>query len=305
MLRFYLVEDDPAVRKMVSRIIAESGLGDVIGEAADGWSASYEAVRKADVVVIDLLMPGRDGIETVKSLREEGYGGRFIMVSQVENKQMVGEAYQQGIDTFIQKPINRLEVHAVLKRVADHLLLEKSLQTIRHSLSVFDLQGAEEPMRQGVGLQERSVERQARSLLLQLGIAGEAGASDLIDIVNWLTEQERDGRELAELPPLKEIYEQVVRINRGDREDGLQKDARAMEQRVRRLASHTLTSLSSLGLNDYANPTFEYYASRLFDFQEVRLRMRELEGGGKTTSAKLNIRKFLYVFYMEARSVKS
>ncbi|WP_199613625.1 response regulator [Paenibacillus alkalitolerans] len=302
MLRFFLVEDDPAVRRMVSRIIAESGLGDVIGEADDGMSTSIDGIRSADVVIIDLLMPGRDGIETVKALRDEGYAGRFIMISQVENKQMIGEAYQQGIDTFIQKPINRLEVLAVLKRVADHLILEKSLQTIRNSLSVFDAQGNDEAKMGGLRQRERSWEQQARSLLMQLGIAGEAGASDLIDIIIWLTEQEHEGRVLADLPPLKDIYEQVVRKHREVRDDSLQKDARAMEQRVRRLAFQTLTHLSSLGLNDYANPTFEYYASRLFDFQEVRLRMRELEDGSKTTSAKLNIRKFLYVFYMEARS---
>lgn len=302
MLKFYLVDDDPAVRKMVSRIISDSGLGEVIGESEDGARITKEDIRDAEIVIIDLLMPGRDGIETVKALREEGYEGRFIMISQVENKEMIGEAYQQGVDTFIQKPINRLEVLAVLRRVSDHLLLEKSMQTIRQSLSLLETSGIADSKGSTAGQKERSIEEQARSLLPQLGIAGEAGASDLIHIVSWLKEQEQEENMLPDLPPLKAIYEQVAKKNSHQPNASMLKDVRALEQRVRRLALQSLTHLSSLGLNDYGNPTFEYFASRLFDFQEVRNRMRELEEDSKTTSSKLNIRKFLYVFYMEARS---
>ncbi|MFW5437366.1 response regulator [Paenibacillus apiarius] len=300
MLKFYLVEDDHAVRKMLSRIVNESGLGEVIGEAGDGACSSVIEVQHADVVIIDLLMPGRDGIETVKALREENYGGRFIMISQVENKEMIGEAYQQGIDTFIQKPINRLEVLAVLRRVSDHLLLEKSVRTIRNSLSLLEVSGTAD-IKAGMMLQkERSIEQQARSLLLQLGIAGEAGTSDLIRIMKWLKEQEQEHSMLPDLPPLKTIYEQVAISSPQQSEANLNKAARAIEQRIRRLASQALTHLSSIGLSDYGNPTFEYFASRLFDFQEVRLRMLELEEQSKSSASKLNLRKFLYVFYIES-----
>ncbi|MCM3340281.1 response regulator [Paenibacillus sp. MER TA 81-3] len=304
MLKFYLVEDDHAIRKMLSRIVNESGLGEVVGEAGDGSCASVIDVQDADVVIIDLLMPGRDGIETVKALREENYGGRFIMISQVENKEMIGEAYQQGVDTFIQKPINRLEVLAVLRRVSEHLLLEKSVQTIRNSLSLLEVSGTAD-IKAGMILQkERSIEQQARSLLLQLGIAGEAGTSDLIRIMKWLKEQQQEHEQsiLPDLPPLKTIYEQVAISSRQQPETNLKKDVRAIEQRIRRLALQALTHLSSLGLTDYGNPTFEYFASRLFDFQEVRLRMRELEEQSKSSASKLNLRKFLYVFYIESCS---
>lgn len=304
MLKFYLVEDDPAVRKMLSRIVDESGLGEVVGEAGDGSYASASLVREADIVILDLLMPGRDGIETVKALRDEKYSGRFIMISQVENKEMIGEAYQQGVDTFIQKPINRLEVLAVLRRVSDHLLLEKSMQTIRNSLLTLERSGTADAA-PGIPLnKEKPIEQQARSLLLQLGIAGEAGAPDLIRIMTWLKEQEQGHSILPDLPPLKTIYEQVALRSR--KESGsdahLQKDVRAIEQRIRRLTLQALTNLASLGLSDYGNPTFEYFASRLFDFQEVRLRMRELEEQNKSSASKINLRKFLYVFYIESSS---
>lgn len=289
---------------MLSRIVDESGLGEVIGEAGDGSQASAAAVREADIVILDLLMPGRDGIETVKALRDEKYSGRFIMISQVENKEMIGEAYQQGVDTFIQKPINRLEVLAVLRRVSDHLLLEKSMQTIRNSLRTLERTGTADAA-PGIPLyKDKPIEQQARSLLLQLGVAGEAGAPDLIRIMTWLKEQEQGHSVLPDLPPLKAIYEQVALRSRKEAgaDAHLQKDVRAIEQRIRRLTLQTLTNLASLGLSDYGNPTFEYFASRLFDFQEVRLRMRELEEQSKSSASKINLRKFLYVFYIESSS---
>lgn len=304
MLKFYLVEDDPAIRKMLMRIVSESGLGEVVGEAGDGSYVSAEVVSHADIVIIDLLMPGRDGIETVKSLRKHEYNGRFIMISQVENKEMIGEAYQQGVDTFIQKPINRLEVLSVLRRVSDHLRLEKSMQSIRNSLRVFEVSGTEALhawQGQAPVQQEKSIEQQARSLLLQLGVVGDAGAPDMIRIVKWLKAQEQEQRLLQDLPPLKMIYEQVTSHGQAAG-DHLKRDVRATEQRIRRLTLQALTNLSSIGLSDYGNPTFEYFAARLFDFQEVRLRMRELEESRKSTSCKLNLRKFLYVFYIECAS---
>ncbi|KPC97481.1 Chemotaxis response regulator protein-glutamate methylesterase [Geobacillus sp. BCO2] len=67
-------------------MIHESGLGEVVGCAEDGLNVRAADLLHVDVVLIDLLMPGRDGIQTMKALRQEGFRGTFIMISQVENK---------------------------------------------------------------------------------------------------------------------------------------------------------------------------------------------------------------------------
>ncbi|WP_018132619.1 response regulator [Effusibacillus pohliae] len=296
-LRFFLIEDDPVTRKMLERIIAESGLGEVVGQAQDGLHVSIDHLYHVDVVLIDLLMPGRDGIETIKTLREEGFEGRFIMISQVENKEMVGEAYLQGVDTFIHKPVNRLEVLAVLRRVADHLSLASSLNSIRQSLRMLDEKAQEPPQMEP----SPPLERKVRHLLLQLGIAGEAGAPDLLLIMRWLSQEEQNGRPLRDLPQLKELYLSVLRMSQTQNEQELQKEARAMEQRIRRTVLQAFSHLASIGLTDYANPIFEHFAPRLFDFQEVRLRMQEIENGEKNTRCRINVRKFLAAFYMEVK----
>jgi two-component system response regulator YcbB len=298
-MNLYLIDDDAAVRKMLSRMITESKLGEVVGESADGLHVTAGQLADVDVVLMDLLMPGRDGIQTIKALRREGYTGTFVMISQVEHKELVGEAYQEGVDTFIRKPINRYEVLSVLKRVEHHLSLVRSIDTIRHSLSALGGASATVPPQPQPKI---SLEERAGTIMLQLGIAGEAGAGDLMKLIRWLEEEERRNGPLRELPPLKDLYGQVLRK---DREPGPDKhserEVRALEQRMRRMVLQTLTHLSSLGLSDYANPIFEHYASRLFDFQEVRTRMRELEQETEGTNSKVNVKKFLQAFYLELK----
>ncbi|AWX54728.1 MULTISPECIES: response regulator [Brevibacillus] len=305
MIRFFLIEDDAVVRRMLERIIQDSGLGEIVGQASDGSHVSIDQLYGVDVILIDLLMPGLDGIQTIKKLQADGFAGRFIMVSQVENKEMIGEAYLQGIDTFIQKPINRLEVMAVLKRVSDYLSLEASLQTIRKSLQILDVK-AKEPHTSGLKSQspdQDNLAQKARKLLLQLGIASEAGAPDLLMIIEWLVQDERQGDKLHEWQ-LKELYTQILlKVHASLDEHGITKEVRAMEQRIRRMVLQAFTHLSSLGLTDYANPTFEHFAPRLFDFQEIRQRMQELEAGEKTTKCRISVKKFLSVFYMEAKAL--
>lgn len=299
-LQFFLVEDDPVTRKMLEKIVTESGLGEIAGQAEDGRQVTYEQVRDVDIILIDLLMPGRDGIETMKALSQEGFRGKFIMISQVENKEMVGEAYLHGVDTFIQKPVNRLEVLSVLKRAADHLALSTSLHSIRESLSI--LEGRENPL-QARTEQSTSLEKKVQNLLLQLGIAGETGAHDLLLITRWIQDHEQNSKFLKELPQLKELYANVLELPAAERAKAdIHKEVRAMEQRIRRMVLHAFTNLASLGLTDFANPTFEYFAPRLFDFEEIRKRMKEIQNGLEHSNCRISVRKFLAAFYMEIKN---
>lgn len=298
-MKLFLIDDDAVVRKMLERMIGESGLGEVVGEATDGLGVNGEVLSEVDVVLMDLLMPGRDGIETIKALRKQGYAGTFVMISQVEHKELVGEAYQEGVDTFIRKPINRHEVLSVLKRVGHHLNLVRSIDSIRHSLSALggDVAVAEPQLDAKMSLQEK-----AGSMMLQLGIAGEAGAGDLMNIVRWLDMEERRRGLLRELPRLKDLYALALcNDERSGSNKHTEKEIRASEQRMRRMVLQTLTHLSSLGLTDYANPIFEHYASRLFEFQVVRTRMRELEHETEGSNSKVNVKKFIQAFYMELK----
>ena len=135
-MRYFIVDDDTASRKMLAKIITEGELGVVIGEAESGVkSLPLIHSTNPDFVLIDLLMPELDGIETMEQLRTQGFQGQFIMISQIVNKEMVGEAYEKGVEFFIHKPINRVEVQSILRKMSEQSRLKNSLMSIRESLA--------------------------------------------------------------------------------------------------------------------------------------------------------------------------
>lgn len=94
---YYIVDDDEVFRSMLSQIIEDGDLGEVIGEADDGAFIEADQLnfKKVDILFIDLLMPMRDGIETVRHIAST-FTGKIIMISQVESKQLI----ERGIYTW-------------------------------------------------------------------------------------------------------------------------------------------------------------------------------------------------------------
>ncbi len=135
-MRFFIADDDRAVRSILRQIIEDEDLGEAAGEADDGSQVEGHMLqfKQIDILLIDLLMPGRDGIETIRQIQNT-YSGKIVMISQVEAKEMVGEAYSLGIEYFIHKPINRIEIVTVLQKVKERIELEHSIGAIQHSLS--------------------------------------------------------------------------------------------------------------------------------------------------------------------------
>ncbi|QTD40046.1 response regulator [Sporosarcina sp. Te-1] len=293
-MRYFIIDDDRASCAMLKQIIIEGGLGMVIGEESGGPSTIQTVMTlRPDIVLIDLLMPDMDGLETIERLQELGYTGQFIMISQVDNKEMVGQAYQLGIEFFIHKPINRVEVQSVLKKTAEQAKLKHSLLTIQQSLSHLGAnQGSDKPI---------SLRGTVLSILKDMGIAGEAGSEDLISLVELITSSKESS---ASLPPLKDLYEQAAR-QKGYEGEGLHKESKAMEQRIRRAVLAAMEHIASLAALDYTLPEFEYYGPRYFDLQDIRLLVTAMEENDPLPKIKVNSKKFIQVLYIEAMEKQS
>ncbi|MDF2647087.1 MAG: histidine kinase [Paenibacillus sp.] len=288
-LSIMIVDDDVVCRSMLQDIIDECGIGEVMGTAEGGIEGARMILKsKPDVVLIDLLMPDQDGIETITQLKNSGYDGKFIMISQIENKDMVGEAYQKGIEFFIHKPINRVEVEHVLSKVNEQWKYERYVSEIKQSLAKLDIAGPSSPRK------ERKVRDVVKVILMDLGIIGEIGSKDIIALMENAIEH----REASSFPPLKELYESVAHTYKQGQKD-IEKESKAIEQRIRRTIMAALNNMASIGLTDYSNPKFEYYAPLYFDFQDIRMRMKVMDEELQPDKGKVNIKKFLQVFYME------
>lgn len=267
----------------------EGDLGVVVGEAESGINGvSSILTMHPDVVLIDLLMPELDGIETIERLKMEGFKGQFIMISQIVNKEMVGEAYEKGVEFFIHKPINRVEVLSILKKTTEQFRLKGSLLAIQESLANI---GLTKTIRR-----QSSVKEIVLAILNDMGIIGEVGSDDIVTIIEFLMNQDK---RVAQLPSLKELYEAVTMKGESSESD-LKRESKAMEQRIRRTILTAVNNLASLGAIDYTNHEFEYYAPRYFDFQEIRNQMISIqEGRSELVKVKINIKKFLQVLYLE------
>ncbi len=106
MKKILVIDDDIVIRKMIIELIESSKLGTVVGELEDGIHAVDEIqFYNPDIVVVDLLLPGKDGINIVKTSLENGFKGKFIMISQVEDQYMISKAYEAGCVFFLENPL--------------------------------------------------------------------------------------------------------------------------------------------------------------------------------------------------------
>lgn len=289
-MRYFIVDDDRASRAMLSQIIEDSQLGTVIGEASNGEEAINQIlVMQPDFVIIDLLMPKLDGLATIEQLREYHYDGKFIMISQVVNKDMVAQAYEKGIEFFIHKPINKVEVEMVLRKTEEQYRLKNSISAIRESLS-----NIETP---NIHQSKKSTRDHVLSILNDMGIIGEVGSEDITKIIELLM---MDRQKNTPLPPLKELYERVAKLTKTT-PDEIIKESKSIEQRIRRTILAAMINLANLGLVDYTNSEFEYYAPRYFEFTEIRKLMSQIKNN-EERKVKINIKKFIQVLFADITS---
>lgn len=271
---FYIIDDDIAIRRMLREIIREGQLGEVVGEAERGDTAlKFLTSTQVDIILVDLLLPDTDGITLVRSIKAR-VDSACVMISEVQAKDMVGEAYTAGIEFFIHKPLNSREVQSVLGKVCETLRLRRAVSSIYRSVSEI----ASVNMPAPASRTDRARQKM-RAVLHDMGIGGDTGARDLEETALFIVNSQA-----GDLFSVKDLLGFLAG-------DG-QASQKAAEQRMRRAVSAALRHLAALGLEDYSNPRFENYAATFFDFSEVRRVMRSLERG-ETYGGKISLKCFL------------
>jgi two-component system response regulator YcbB len=305
-MRYFIVDDDEAIRSMLAEIIEDYDLGEVIGEAENGAAINGELLtsKAIDILIIDLLMPIRDGIQTVRELKPE-FNGRIIMLSQVEDKEMIGNAYSLGVHYYITKPINRLEVISIIQNVMEHIRLQNVICNIEKNLHVLNSEKTIHTPSSAT-TSRNAISTAGQYLLAELGMISESGCKDLLYILDYLHQYENEQPFQHEFPSLKDIFNSVAAKKLGapspDLND-IKKESKALEQRVRRALFQGLIHLASIGVTDYTNPKFEEYAPKFFDFTEIRKMMLNLQNNIKPSisHSHINIKKFVKVLFLESK----
>ncbi len=116
--RILIVDDASFMRTVLKDIVKTNGLASQIIEAADG----VEGVRnyqkyKPDLVTMDINMPKADGIQALRAIMKLDPGAKVVMVSSVEQKEIVQDAIRIGARDYVVKPFDRSSVPLVLNKV--------------------------------------------------------------------------------------------------------------------------------------------------------------------------------------------
>ena len=196
-------------------------------------------------------------------------------LSQVASKDMIAGAYESGIEFYIQKPINSVEVETVVRKVGQSLSAQRTLMQVQNLFTSQQPAGIQ-PASPSSLSQERPHIVRLKGILQKLGIIGERGSRDIIQLVDYLVEHNINIGEAT----LTELC------------SNFSDNPKSVEQRIRRSASAGMVNLANLGLEDYSNDTFTTYANTLYNFEQVRREMDYIRGKG-SRHGNVKIKSFL------------
>ncbi len=103
-MRFYMVDDDPNILKILEGIIEKEAIGSVLGFSTDPGKALIDIrAFRPDIILVDYLMPGMDGAALVRKVNSELPETTCVIISQVSDKDMIGESYEAGGIEFLSR----------------------------------------------------------------------------------------------------------------------------------------------------------------------------------------------------------
>jgi len=119
VIRVLLADDHAIVRAGLKEILADTGDIEVAGEAANGQEVlARVSAQDFDVAVLDMSMPGRNGIELIKLVKREKPKLRILVLSMHSEEQYAVRALKAGASGYLSKESAADELVAAIRRIA-------------------------------------------------------------------------------------------------------------------------------------------------------------------------------------------
>jgi two-component system KDP operon response regulator KdpE len=113
--RILVVDDDPAILRVVEMQLSFDGFESILAE--NGESAILLAEReRPDLIILDVMMPGMDGKETMQRIREKSSTPIVMLTAQRDDGPMI-KALNDGADDYVAKPFNPEELSARVRAI--------------------------------------------------------------------------------------------------------------------------------------------------------------------------------------------
>lgn len=116
-IKLLLVDDHEIIREGLRALAARTPGWQVVGEAEDGLEGVRLALnQEPDVVVVDMMLPGANGLEVARRLRAAGFAGRVVMLSAHLGEELAAEARTAGVDAVVHKHRSFSDLRAAVEQ---------------------------------------------------------------------------------------------------------------------------------------------------------------------------------------------
>lgn len=133
-MKILVIEDDDALRNVLVRALGEAG--HVVDSAADGIEGETLATDPSyDAVVLDVMLPGRDGFAVVRALRAASVRTPVLMLTARDTVDDTIAGLNAGADDYLRKPFAIGELEARLRTIARRVLPERPAQLVVGSVA--------------------------------------------------------------------------------------------------------------------------------------------------------------------------
>ncbi len=145
-IRILLVDDHAVVRSGLSKFLMVNKDLELVGEASDGAEAIQMAgLYQPDVILMDIMMPGMDGITATREIRQKYPQIRVIALTSFSEQNMVQGALQAGAIAYLQKNVTASELgNAIRSAYSGRMTLsQEAVQVLANSSSPAHVPGNE------------------------------------------------------------------------------------------------------------------------------------------------------------------
>ena len=118
-IRVLIVDDHAVVRAGLRHVLDGADGFEVVGEAGDAREAVFEArAQKPNVILMDVVMPGKSGIEAIPAVLKEAPSAKVLVLSMQDDPRYVHEAFAAGASGYVLKEAADTDVVAAVRDVA-------------------------------------------------------------------------------------------------------------------------------------------------------------------------------------------